>query len=574
MYDPNLPKSRVFLPAIMSGVLLYLCYFPVNLGLLAWVALVPLLTLLRANARPRRIYFATFVGGLAFYVPAIQWMRVAHPAMYGAWLFLAVCCAFFLVMSMWLARRLNRAGMPFWLGVPIAFVAMEYFRSHFPSGYTWLEWFNARNPIGFGWYMLGHTQHEWAALIQISDLAGVYAVSFLVAMVNVAVWSATGRIANGVVIPNPTTGFKLYPFSVRPAVVAAVLVGLAVLYGTLRLQHDPYPDGPQVALIQGDLPQDIKNTHGQQMAEHFESLADQAVHPPVQTRRPDLVVWPETSYTESWFEFTPDVVDRQGVDYDFQRYANLMPKILGDEMRLRWRTPTLFGLSTYQCEGDRRIWRYNSALLLDKDGKKTGRYDKMHLVPLGEYVPAAETLPFMRWFTPYDNTEYSCKPGSLWTRFPLTAADGQAFHFACIICYEDTDATLARQYVRPGAEGVDFFVNISNDGWFQGTEQHEQHLAIDRFRAVETRRSVVRAVNMGISAIVDPDGQVVALPGPTWHESKKVAAVVRGAVPIGSGTTLYARLGDWLPVACWLVIFGGAIRGIVRRRRVVAPAAA
>src|SRR6478735_2518388 len=115
MFDPTKPRSRVFLPAVVSGLLLYVCYFPLDLGLVAWVALVPLLSLVRANARSRRIYFATFVGGLFCYVPAIQWMRVAHPAMYASWLFLAFCCALFLAMSVWLARRLDRLGVPFWL---------------------------------------------------------------------------------------------------------------------------------------------------------------------------------------------------------------------------------------------------------------------------------------------------------------------------------------------------------------------------------------------------------------------------------------------------------------------------
>ena len=107
-------------------------------------------------------------------------------------------------------------------------------------------------------------------------------------------------------------------------------------------------------------------------------------------------------------------------------------------------------------------------------------------------------------------------------------------------------------------EPVDFLVNISNDGWFDGTEEHEQHLAICRFRAIETRRSVVRAVNMGISAVIDPDGRVIELPrkldeqgqptipAQSWSGSKKVEGVVLSAVPIDTRQTLYARLGDWV----------------------------
>ncbi|HEX4609900.1 MAG TPA: nitrilase-related carbon-nitrogen hydrolase, partial [Urbifossiella sp.] len=115
-----------------------------------------------------------------------------------------------------------------------------------------------------------------------------------------------------------------------------------------------------------------------------------------------------------------------------------------------------------------------------------------------------------------------------------------------------------------GEPAVNFLVNISNDGWFDGTEEHEQHLAICRFRAVECRRAVVRAVNMGISAVIDPDGRVVALPGPTWASSKKVQGIVAAAVPLDDRESAYARFGDWVPAAGWVVIALGVLFG--RRR--------
>lgn len=566
MYDPNLPRSRVFLPAVLGGVLLYLCYFPVNAGFLAWVALVPFLFLLRANARPRRIYLAAFVGGLSCYLPAIQWIRVAHPAMYAAWIFLAIYCALCLVLSLWLSRKLGRAGLPLWLAVPVAFVAVEYARSHFPTGYAWMKEVGLWHPIGFGWYALGHTQHESLSLIQTADLTGVYGLTFLVALVNAVFWLAlerTGRVRAVVrQFREPP------PSSYRPVLTAAALLLLAVGYGTVKLSHDPFAEGPRVALIQGNLPQDVKNEHGKEMEEHFGRLADKAARPPAGEPRPDLVVWPETSFVDPWFDFGPGA-NPEEAPFEFRRNANAARHFFAGEMRFAWRTPTLFGLSTFQWEADGKPWRYNSALLIDHTGEVRGRYDKVHLVPWGEYVPLEKTLPFLKAFTPYEG-DYSCRPGESWTRFPLPVGD-RTYHFACLICYEDTDPTLARQYVRPSAEGVDFFVNISNDGWFRGTAEHEQHLAIGRFRAVETRRAIVRAVNMGISAIIDPDGRVVALPGPTWAESKKVEAVVRGPVPLDARTTLYARLGDWVPVGCWLVVLGGFVRGYVRRKR---PAAA
>ena len=560
MYDPTLPRSRVFLPAIISGALLYASFFPLNLGFLAWIALVPFLALVRANARSRRIYFAAFVGGLFCYVPAIQWIRVAHPAMYGAWIFLAICCSIFLVMTLAIIRKLDRTGLPLWLSAPIGFIAMEYFRSHFPTGYTWMEIFNARHPIGFGWYMIGHTQHDFTSLAQIADVTGVYGVSFIVVLVNSVVWlsiekNALARVWLRLIRePRPTGS--------RPAIIAATLLAAAVGYGLFRLNHEKFGEGPRVALIQGNLEQDIKNQNGKVMWEHFDKLANQAVDVKPD-QKPDLVIWPETSLAYGWFDVQPGI-NVQSLEYEFQRGYNGSRLVMSEDA-FRWRIPMLYGIGTRQWETDNREWRYNSALLVDANGIAVARYDKIHLVPLGEYVPFPETLPFLKWFQPFEG-DYSCRPGESYTRFPLPVGD-KTYHFACLICYEDTDASLARQYVRPGAEGVDFFVNISNDGWFQGTAEHEQHLAIGRFRAIETRRSVVRAVNMGISAIVDPNGRVIALPGETWAKSKKVEGIVRGSVPLDSRTSLYARLGDWLPLTGWGVFVGSIVWGFVRRRK-------
>jgi apolipoprotein N-acyltransferase len=219
--------------------------------------------------------------------------------------------------------------------------------------------------------------------------------------------------------------------------------------------------------------------------------------------------------------------------------------------------------------------------LIRPDGQNpyAGRYDKMHLVPFGEYVPFRETLPWLKTFTPYSH-DYSCTPGDQDTRLEIprlrsgkelagerNAANAApaVYRFGVLICYEDTDPYLARQYNpasgRPNP--VDFLVNMSNDGWFTGTEQHEQHLAIARFRAVEARRSLVRAVNMGISAIIDPDGRIVALPdNESWAKSKGmgVRAIVVETIPLDTRTSYYARFGDWVPALLWLAMLVGWIR--------------
>jgi apolipoprotein N-acyltransferase len=220
-----------------------------------------------------------------------------------------------------------------------------------------------------------------------------------------------------------------------------------------------------------------------------------------------------------------------------------------------WKTNVLLGLSGFEWDG-KTEWRYNTAVLIGPDGAPGPRYDKIHLVPFGEYVPFRGTFPWLQAFTPYKG-DYSCRPGESYTRFPLHVGN-RTFTFGCLICYEDTDPYLARQYVRPGlADPVDFLVNISNDGWFRGTAEHEQHLALCRFRAVEARRSVVRAVNMGISAVIDPDGRVVALPADSWAQSKRLDGTVTDRVPLDTRESFYARTGDWVPAACWAALAVG-----------------
>jgi apolipoprotein N-acyltransferase len=547
----------VFLPAVASGVLLWAAFFPLDLGPLGFAALVPWLTLVRAPVPNRRRYFAAYVGGAAFFALATEWVRVAHPMMYMSWLGLAVVMPLFWLAALAVLRQLDRFGVPLALAVPVAWVALEYFRMHFPTGFPFLKPVGFYQMIGFGWYFLGYTQHAFPQLIQIADLGGVYAVSFVVA-------SANGFLA-GVAMRAPAVRRLLRwepaaePYALRPLVlggaVAAGLLAASVGYGAFRLDHAAFATGPVVSAIQGNIGQDDKMDDPDGLFRTYADLQNAASRRP---HVPDLIVWPETCCPFYWCDVVPGAGD-EGAPTGFRQ---LRAKTNNDLLhRVEWGTSVLLGLNGLEWDGE-RVWKYNSALLvrpLPRDpmwkpgdpvlwhSAAAGRYDKMHLVPFGEYVPLGEQLPFMQWFTPYQKG-YECRPGERWTRFPLAARDGRAFTFGCLICYEDSDPYLARQYVA--AEPVDFLVNISNDGWFKGTEEHEQHLAVCRFRAVEARRSVVRSVNMGISAVIDPDGE----------------AVVTAAVPLDTRAPPYALLGDWLPAACWAVAGVALAAGFVRRR--------
>lgn len=547
-------KAAILWPAVASAALLWSCFFPANCGWLAWVALIPLLCLVRTTAPARQVYLAGWACGVLCYVPALQWLRVADDRMFFTWAGLALHCSLFVPAGLYLVRRLDeRSRLPLIVTVPVVWTALEYFRAHFLTG--------------FPWYFLGHSQHAFLPVIQIADLAGAYAVTFLVAAVNALLFESLYRKPRFRALlsqrepQSPRTMVSLR----NQFMVVLTLLAAALGYGFWRLGQDTFITGPRVALIQGNLSQRIRNAAAVDPEElatdvvlHYKDLSDEAAR---QEPKPDLIVWPETSYPRDWADVSPDLPEGR-IPIPWRR-AQSESRELAHAVADRWHTNVLLGLNRSYLGRDEQLRSYNSAVLVARSGQVAGHYDKIHRVPFGEYVPLRDWLPWMNALAPYP-FDYSISPGESFTHFSLGR-----YHFGVVICYEDTDPTVARQYVLPaGTEPpVDFLLNISNDGWFDGTSEHAQHLAICRFRAVECRRAVARAVNMGISAIIDGNGRIVALPGSSWAGSTKIAAVLAANIPIDDRASLYARWGDWLPWTCWLTIVGGLIWSIAWPKR-------
>jgi apolipoprotein N-acyltransferase len=582
--EPRLPGAvrlpwPCLLPALATGGLLWLCYFPVAWGWLGWVALVPLLSLVRTEARPRRIYLSAWAAGLAFFVPALYWMGVAGTWMIAAWVALALYISLYLPAAIWLLRRLDRGTpLPLALTLPLVWTSLEFLRAHLISG--------------FPWYFLAHTQHDFLALIQVSDLAGAYAVTFLVAAVNGIVFELLyrwRRFRSWLALPlaAPTGGLARL---IMATAMVLLLVGGLLGYGVWRLNEAKFTPGPRVVLLQGNIKQSLRNDaatpQGSAGAKEIirKSYDDLCKRSTVLAPRPDLIVWPETSYVEhEWVDLAAQV-PRNRLPAKFRKkIQEIQAKVLA--VGPASGTNVLLGLEPYILDpGDRNPRRYNSALLVQADGKAVSRYDKIHRVPFGEFVPFRDELPFMNLFNAY-GYDFSVSPGESFVRLPLGK-----YHFCVLICYEDTDPTLARRYAVAGEDGpaADFLVNISNDGWFDGSSEHDEHLAICRFRAIESRRPVVRSVNMGISAVIDGNGRVLhpelisaqddmklweikdpcsgpGLPVSAWHRFKKVEGVLNATIPLDNRTSLYARWGDWLPWTCWLGV-AAALAGAWYRR--------
>jgi apolipoprotein N-acyltransferase len=562
--------------SVATSLLLYACYFPLAWGILAWVALVPLCHLIRSEARTRTIFFAGWIGGLIFFFPALQWMRVADTRMYYTWILLATYCSLYFPVGIFLIRALDRRHVPLVLSLPVVWTALELLRAHLMGG--------------FAWYFLSHTQHDFLPIIQVSDVTGAYGVSFLIAMVNAVAFEWLW------VYSRPAAGVRRPVLVFQSAVVLLMFAG-CLLYGCVRINGANFRTGPKLALIQGNVDQRIRTERNdpdeeirrraiEQLQADYDRLGDLA-----RREKPDLVIYPETSFGTEWLSIVAEDPSKLHEKHlEAIKDANVTTREVARDHEFQGNRPyVILGLNTTEYYPGRQPprARFNSALLIGPGGDMLGRYDKMHRVPFGEYVPLREAFPFMNRFAPYDY-DYSIAAGREQTRLPVGD-----HRFGVLICYEDTDTVLARGYVDPREpRNADFLVNISNDGWFNGTEEHEQHLAICRLRAVEARRSIARSVNMGISAVVDGNGRVLA-PGRTertvgailweidekpealgvgqWSDFKKESGILFASVPIDGRGSLYARFGDWLPHACWATLLLCLILLRKRSPRVTAP---
>lgn len=625
---------RVVWPlSLVSALVLWLAYFPVNRGWLAWVALIPWLITLRYGQG--RIYWASFAAGCLFGLLALQWMRLADPLMYLSWWGLAMVLGLHWWLFAVVLVQLMRRAWPLPLVAPLIWVG--------------LEWVRANVDIGFSWYFLAHTQHAWLPYLGLVPVTGAYGISALVMLVNAvlaetivrwsmqqapkelecpwASWPAPNSMRGasaGLTRPSAQSRFymlvcKFWPMADLAMWWLACFAWLVVNPSLAWRWQEMFPKqgSLRVIVVQPNEPQEVRNAPNEErqrrVLAEFRELIRQTAKLYQTVGSVHLILWPETSMPFDWVCVLPDkdgapasvggtsqeppqqgkvvtvsvpqagpgqVADKSVAANRHEQHPlavarqeqDLAETILRDMARL---VPThwLVGVNTrlYQVATEDtqahpeaqqsmfRVMRFNSALLVSPAGQVVGRYDKIYRIPFGEYLPLQDLFPWVRWLSPYEY-EYSILPGQAAQTLALGEM-GPAF--GVLICYEDTVPHLPRQFFNRGGD-PDFFVNISNDGWFKGSEEHEQHLAISRFRAAETRRALVRSVNMGISAVIDADGTVLTLPGNSWRQSKAQKAVFAAEVPLYSGVTVYVRWGDWFAWTCLGLTISLLLAGLAR----------
>lgn len=478
---------------VVFGLLMPLAFAPFEWRWLAVLSLAGLLLLLQ-DVPARQAAFRVFVYCLGMFGLGVSWVYNSLHDFGSASVFvsglitaaLALACSAIAAGGLWLFARYRIASF--------AFNSLLLF----PAAWILAEWLRSWILTGFPWLLLGYSQID-TVLSGYAPLIGAYGVGFCVA----AIAGAVAVLALG---------------SARWRLTAAGIIGAILLGGALleRLQWvEPSGDKLKVALIQGNIPQEIKlrpESLGHNIA-HYRELS----HPHYDM---DLIIWPETA--------VPTFKHR--VEQALQPFAMELQEH-GVEL--------ITGVFVYDFE---RELYYNSLYKLGTDEV----YSKQHLVPFGEYMPFRGFLEFMNQFINIPMSDIA--PAQNLGLMPV------AGHTAGLsICYESAYASIFRAQL-PQAE---FFVNASNDAWFGDSLAPHQHLEMARVRALESGRYLLRATNNGISAIIAPDGRIVQR-SPQFMDS-----VIRGEIETMRGATPYARFGNW-PV---LLSAGAVLLGAVAARR-------
>jgi len=543
-----LSAGSTFGQALLGGALLWFALPPLDLGWLGWLAPLPWAMLVRRSTLPgRRPYAALWCAGLLFWLAALHWLTLPHWATGIGWVALSIYLACYLPLFVGLSRvAVHRLRMPLYVAAPIVWTGLEYFRGHFLSGFL----------LG----ALAHTQHRWPIVIQISDLAGAYGLSFAMLLVAACVAASL-----------PGEGRRFNP---RPLLPAGVVLVALLAYGQFRLgQAEASAATAKVALIQGSIDTEFKfdPDRPNRMYQEYLGLSRQALaeHPDL-----DLIVWPETMYSWPLIEVDSPLADDapQGSSVEDASASNPNLKLAQlKEYALRSREGLaaalaemapdpaarphwLVGVDVSHARSLRRTDRYNSAAFVAPGGEIVGRYDKMHPVMFGEYVPLGETFPWLYSVTPLSG---GLSAGERPQAFPL----GE-LRLAPNICYETVLPHLIRRQVADLAaagEEPDVLVNLTNDGWFWGSAELDMHLVSGVFRAVECRKPLLIAANTGFSAWIDAEGRLLER-GP-----RRDRGIVIARIGPDRESSLYLRWGDWLAGACFAGCLALSAVGLWRR---------
>lgn len=502
---PEMPMYLRFFLAILSGTVLSFSYTGFYLTTCSWFCVWILLVSI-LGARPRIAFTCGFLHAIAFVLLSVPWFAEVvylHGGVSraGGWALLFLIAAAWGILTgifAWVVQRLARRGPAIaFVGAPFVWVTFEFIRGRLPE-------------IGFPWNLLGYPASGNAGLVQITSVTGIYGLSFVVAAFNsLLAWSyAQNAISprRRFAVLGMAAIFLLGVLFVGPRFVPEIVAGHSARAIQLNFPEVDFYEANWFSVHNKDMRQIEQLSLARTMKE------------------PDLLIWPETpapfSYQNSEFKQRADNLARQ---FGHPFLAGVV----------EWKAP--IGAGNPAAQG--KLVPYNSAVLIDEKAQRKFSYDKIHLVPFGEYEP----FPLIHQVVKSVSEEVGgFEKGN---RYAVGELSG-GYKFATFICYEAIFGGEVRKFAAGGAQ---VFINVSNDGWFGRSAAADQHLMMARVRAVENRRWLLRVTNNGYTVSVDPYGRVI----------RPIAADVRGEVDLPydfrTDTTIYTRYGDWFAWLCVLV---------------------
>lgn len=518
----TIPRTKL-LQAIASGVLLAAAFPRMGQMYLAWIAFVPLMLAIRGlPVRPAA--GLGWISGFVFYLLSLWWIpdtvsnftSIPPIAAKGLLVLLAGVAAYSHVFFAAGLEYLASGGVPRLLAAPVVWAVVEWMRT----------WFVAEFP----WNLVGYSQVRLNWILQAADLGGVYLLSAAIVLANAAVTEALlawRRRAPGA--------------AAASLVLAAACPGLLLAYGLWRLDAlagIPYSGQLRVGIVQGNIPQALKwdTALQDEILAKYLGLTREAADAGA-----ELVVWPEAALP---FYLQHDARSVELAKIARERGIDLVVGAPGLDNR-----------------GD-GVKPYNQAWLVRADGDLAGPYDKIQLVPFGEYIPLGGLFGLVDVAVESIGQFGRGRAHTIFETMALAPvsgdpADARPARFAALICYEGIFPSLTRTFA---AGGPDFLVNISNDAWYGDTAAPVQHLVMASMRSIENRLPMVRATNTGISAFVTDEGRI-GNTTPLFEEDVVVETVL-----VRDVWSFYREYGDVFLHTCGaLVVMLGLFAAVQRR---------
>lgn len=497
--------TRDYILASLTGVLYPLTFMVPYLSILAWIVLVPLFWSI-VKRTPKDAFklgllsgtIANFIGTYWLVGTLTRFGGFPIPVSFVFIVFLSAYAGLAYAIFAYITTKLGlfrKQGALAALLIASIWTSIEYlFPFLFPYG-------------------IANSQANFLSLIQIYDLFGIYALSFIIVVVNVTLLRIVKRFTLKALLPAPEL------------ILSFILLFLSISYGYFRIfqveaEINSYPK-LKVGMVQANF-DFLAKTENQE-----KTVTDKHKEMSRDLTDVDLIIWPETAI-QAWFD-------------DSSNYLTVRDEMGVPDMKGKYFIVGAMSFTPKDPNTDKEVLTnddiimYNTAFLADSNGIIHGKYHKIKLLLFGEYLPFSKYFPAIKQISPASG---DFTPGD---DLDLFVIEEKGVKIAPIICYEDIIPSFSRQFVDKGANLI---VNITNDAWFGETIAPYQHLLISRPRAVETRRYLLRSTNTGISAIIDPVGRVVAETG-NFEQTN-----LTGEVSLMNGSkTLYTKIGDVFPIA-------------------------